>query len=61
MPVSEELAVLVAVMFTSWVVVLHLPRLWAALGDPHEWATVFVALAFTGAAWIFAGRQAERS
>jgi uncharacterized membrane protein YphA (DoxX/SURF4 family) len=53
--------VLVAVMFTSWVVVLHVPRLVAALADPHEWATVFVALAFAGAAWIFAGRQAERA
>jgi uncharacterized membrane protein len=52
--------VLVAVMFTSWVVLLHVPRLLAALADAHEWATVFVALAFAGAAWIFAGRHAER-
>ena len=50
-------SILVAAMFTSWVVVLHLPRLAVALGDPHEWATVFVALAFAGGAWIFAGRQ----
>lgn len=49
--------VLVAAMFTAWLLVLHLPRLVAALGDPHEWATVFVALAFCGAAWIFAARQ----
>jgi uncharacterized membrane protein YphA (DoxX/SURF4 family) len=28
--------VLVAAMFTSWVVLLHIPRLLAALGDPHE-------------------------
>jgi uncharacterized membrane protein len=49
--------VLVAAMFTSWVVVLHVPRLAAALGDPHEWATVFVALAFAGGAWIFAARH----
>jgi hypothetical protein len=53
--------VLVAVMFTAWGIVLHIPRLLAALADPHEWATVFVALAFSGAAWIFAGRQAERA
>ncbi|HEX3765681.1 MAG TPA: DoxX family protein [Kofleriaceae bacterium] len=58
---TRTAAVLVAVMFTSWAVVLHIPRLCAALGDPHEWATVFVALAFAGAAWIFAGRQAEWS
>lgn len=50
-------SVLVAAMFTSWVVLLHLPRLALAPGDPHEWATVFVALAFAGGAWIFAGRQ----
>lgn len=48
---------LVAAMFTAWLIVLHLPRLAAAPGDPHEWATVFIALAFTGAAWIFAARQ----
>jgi uncharacterized membrane protein len=51
-------SVLVAVMFTSWVVILHIPRLLAARDDPHEWATAFVALAFAGAAWAFAGRQA---
>jgi uncharacterized membrane protein YphA (DoxX/SURF4 family) len=49
--------VLVAVMFTAWLIVLHIPRLVAAPGDPHEWATVFIALAFCGAAWIFAARQ----
>src|SRR5215468_4883948 len=49
--------VLLAAMFTAWVVILHLPRLLAALGDPHEWATVFVALAVCGGAWIVAGRQ----
>ena len=48
---------LVAVMFSAWLVMLHLPRLAAAPRDPHEWATVFVAAAFAGAAWIFAGRQ----
>jgi uncharacterized membrane protein len=48
---------LVAVMFSAWLVILHIPRLAATPRDPHEWATVFVAAAFAGAAWIFAGRQ----
>ena len=53
--------ILVAAMFTSWVVLLHLPRLAVRLDDPHEWATVFIALAFAGGAWIFAGREADRA
>jgi hypothetical protein len=44
-------------MFSAWLVILHIPRLVAAIGDPHEWATVFVAAAFAGAAGIVAGRQ----
>ena len=47
----------VAAMFTAWVVLLHIPRVVVRLDDPHEWATLFVALAFSGSAWIFAGRQ----
>jgi hypothetical protein len=41
-------SVLVAVMFTLGGVILHIPRLLAARDDPHEWATVFVALASSG-------------
>src|SRR5262249_14831388 len=55
--VFRTATVLLAVMFTAWLVVLHVPRLLAALGDHHEWPTVFIGMAFTGAAWIFAGRQ----
>lgn len=44
---------LLAVMFTAWLVVLHVPRVVAALGDPHEWATLFIATAFAGGTWVF--------
>jgi uncharacterized membrane protein YphA (DoxX/SURF4 family) len=46
---------LFAIMLSSWVLIVHIPRVAAALGDRHEWTTLFVALALTGIAWIVAG------
>jgi hypothetical protein len=42
-------------MLSSWVLILHIPRVVAAVGDRHEWDTLFLAVAQTGAAWIVAG------
>jgi len=44
-----------AIMLSSWVVLLHIPRVVAAVSDRHEWTTLLLALAQTGAAWIVAG------
>jgi hypothetical protein len=44
-----------AIMLSSWVVLLHIPRVVAAVGDRHEWNTLLLAIAQTGAAWIVAG------
>jgi uncharacterized membrane protein len=46
---------LFAIMLSSWVLILHIPRVAAALHDRHEWTTLFIAVALTGAAWILAG------
>jgi uncharacterized membrane protein YphA (DoxX/SURF4 family) len=46
---------LLAMMLSSWVLILHIPRVAAAVGDRHEWNTLFLAVAQTGAAWIVAG------
>jgi uncharacterized membrane protein len=43
-----------AIMITSWVLILHIPRVIAALHDRHEWDTLFIAVTFCGVAWIFA-------
>jgi hypothetical protein len=42
-------------MLSSWIIILHIPRVIAALHDRHEWTTLFIAIAITGAAWVLAG------
>jgi uncharacterized membrane protein YphA (DoxX/SURF4 family) len=49
---------LFAIMLSSWVLILHIPRVAAALRDRHEWTTLFIATALTGIAWIMAGALA---
>lgn len=51
---------LLAVMFTTWVVILHIPRAIEASGDLHEWGATFVACAFMGASWVFASARVVR-
>lgn len=46
---------LFAIMLSSWVLILHIPRVVAAVHDRHEWTTLFVAIAMNGAAWTLAG------
>jgi uncharacterized membrane protein YphA (DoxX/SURF4 family) len=50
-------ATLLAVMFGSWVGVLHIPRVIAAQGDKNEWTSLFVAVAMCGASWIISRHQ----
>lgn len=52
-------AALLGLMLFLWVLLLHLPR---AIADPHsghgnEWTSVFEALAFSGMAFIIAGKS----
>jgi uncharacterized membrane protein YphA (DoxX/SURF4 family) len=53
-------ATLLAVMFGSWVLLLHIPRAAAALGKRPEWTSLFVAMAMCGASWLIARRLARR-
>jgi uncharacterized membrane protein YphA (DoxX/SURF4 family) len=50
---------LFAIMLSSWVLILHIPRVDAALDDRHEWTTLFIAIALTGIAWIMTGGLAS--
>jgi len=45
---------LFAIMLSSWVLIVHIPRVMATPRDRHEWTTFFVALVLTGLAWILA-------
>ena len=45
-------ATLLAVMFGSWVLVVHIPRVVAAQGNRNEWTSLFVAVAMCGGSWI---------
>jgi uncharacterized membrane protein len=51
---------LLGLMFFSWVLVLHGPRVVEKLHDGGEWSSFFVALAMCGAAWLLAGAPPNR-
>lgn len=51
---------LLGLMFLLWVIVLHLPRVLAALHNANEWTSLFVALAMSGGAFVLAGTFAQR-
>ena len=53
-------ASLLGVMFFSWVVILHGPRVAAAARNGNEWTSLFVALAMAGSAWSVAGTFASK-
>jgi uncharacterized membrane protein len=46
--------ILLGVMFLLWVLLLHAPRVFAAIHNQDEWTSLFVALAFSGSSFIFA-------
>lgn len=48
-------AALLGFMFLSWVVVLHAPRVAAAVHEGNEWTSAFVALAMGGGSFVLAG------
>jgi uncharacterized membrane protein YphA (DoxX/SURF4 family) len=48
-------ATLLGVMFFLWVLILHAPRVAAALHNENEWTSLFVALAMSGGAFVIAG------
>jgi uncharacterized membrane protein YphA (DoxX/SURF4 family) len=48
-------ATLLGVMFFLWVLILHAPRVAAALHSQNEWTSLVVALAMSGGAFVMAG------
>lgn len=52
-------AILLAAMFGSWAVVLHVPRV-VAQPAAAEWTSLFVAIAMAGGAWSIASQIAQR-
>lgn len=45
-------ATLLAAMYATFALILHLPRVIAAPGERIEWTMLFIAVSLTGAAWI---------
>jgi uncharacterized membrane protein YphA (DoxX/SURF4 family) len=52
---------LLGVMFLLWVLLLHGPRVAAALRNDDEWASLFVALAISGGGFIIAQGAQKKS
>jgi uncharacterized membrane protein len=50
-------AVLAAVMYGSWVLIVHIPRVAAAIHDPFEWNGIFVALSLCASALLVAASR----
>jgi uncharacterized membrane protein YphA (DoxX/SURF4 family) len=56
-------APLLGIMFGSWVLILHIPRVIADSANRNEWTSLFVATALCGGAWLVAGtlKQPEKA
>ena len=52
-------ATLAAVMYGSWVLIVHIPRVAAAVHDAFEWNGIFVATALCASALLVAGTSAD--
>lgn len=54
---SRLASTLLGLMFFSWVVVVHSPRVAASPHNQNEWNSLLVALAICGSSWILAGAE----
>ncbi len=54
-------ATLLGSMFTSWVVLLHVPRVFAHPDHLDEWTSLCVAIGLSGVAWLMAGYFARQA
>ena len=59
--IASLAATLLGTMFFLWVVMLHAPRVVAALHNGNEWTSLFVALAMAGGSFVIAGATAGRN
>ncbi|HYC69389.1 DoxX family protein [Brevundimonas sp.] len=56
---ARTAAALCGVMFASWIVLVHLPRLLASPGDRSEWVACALAFALTGVVWTVHGALSQ--
>ncbi len=52
-------ATMLGLMYGSWVLILHLPRVFSHPADHREWASLLVAITLCGGAWLVAGSLAR--
>jgi len=52
-------ATLLGLMYGSWVLILHAPRVLHHPADHREWASLLVAVTLCGGAWLVAGSLAD--
>jgi len=52
-------ATMLGLMYGSWVLILHLPRVFHDPADHREWASLLVAVTLWGGAWLVAGSLAD--
>jgi uncharacterized membrane protein len=52
-------ATMLGLMYGSWVLMLHLPRVFHHPADHREWASLLVAVTLCGGAWLVAGSLAD--
>jgi uncharacterized membrane protein YphA (DoxX/SURF4 family) len=48
-------ATLLGIMFGSWVLIVHIPRVLASPHVQSEWTSLCIAIALCGGAWLMAG------
>lgn len=53
--------ILLGVMFASWVLTLHIPLTLAAMGQRPQWTSLWIAIAFTGGAWLVAALAEKKA
>lgn len=54
-------ATMLGIMFGSWVLIVHVPRVLASPHSQAEWTSLCVAIALCGGAWLMAGYFARSS
>jgi uncharacterized membrane protein YphA (DoxX/SURF4 family) len=57
---AQLAAIWTGVMFTGFILLLHIPLVASHVGDPGLWTSMFVAMLMAGGAWIVVGTSPSR-
>jgi uncharacterized membrane protein YphA (DoxX/SURF4 family) len=52
---AQLAAIWTGVMFTGFILLLHIPLVASRVGEPGPWSSMFVAMLMAGGAWIVSG------